>query len=292
MKLLCTYFPEILSLSLSREIEGLIFSHQDLSVRSEHKLDTSKLYETVLNAKAQGLKSYLRINRFFFDTELSFLKEEVSKLKEIGLDGILFSDLGVFNVLETTHFQGELILESDTTVTSSQEVNSYLEAGINRLVVARELTIEELELISQNVKQPLWLNVFGHQLMSTSRRKLLSAYGEQVNIAYDQSKIYPMQEKTRPENHYLIVEEEAGTHVFDQEILSVLDEIPLLSNFEVGIIDSFGIDSRLIDDYVLAFNKVLDGDKAAIEVFNQAHSDTTFTKALLYKKTSEKREVK
>lgn len=292
MKLLCTYFPEILSLSLSREIEGLIFSHQDLSVRSEHKLDTSKLYETVLNAKAQGLKSYLRINRFFFDTELSFLKEEVSKLKEIGLDGILFSDLGVFNVLETTHFQGELILESDTTVTSSQEVNSYLEAGINRLVVARELTIEELELISQNVKQPLWLNVFGHQLMSTSRRKLLSAYGEQVNIAYDQSKIYPMQEKTRPENHYLIVEEEAGTHVFDQEILSVLDEIPLLSNFEVGIIDSFGIDSRLIDDYVLAFNKVLDGDKAAIEVFNKEHSDTTFTKALLYKKTSEKREVK
>ena len=78
-------------------------------------------------------------------------------------------------VLKELGYQGEIILETDTTLTSVNDINVYLANGISSVILARELSLDEMVEIGKQVIAPVSINFFGHQLMSTSRSQIVTS---------------------------------------------------------------------------------------------------------------------
>ncbi|NLC42356.1 MAG: hypothetical protein GX775_05850 [Erysipelothrix sp.] len=283
MKLLSAYQKHIpLTTYQEHHYHALTLSHPFLSVRSIDPLTIEEI-ESLLTPE---IDFFLRVNRFFFEPELQELKELLVEVVQLPLKGIIISDIGVLMVLKELGYQGEIILEMDTTLTSVNDINVYLANGISSVILARELSLDEMVEIGKQVIAPVSINFFGHQLMSTSRRKLLQAYGEESHLAFTQDKLYAMKEKTRPDSLYFIMEDEYGTHVYHGEMLNGFDSIESLSGFEYLVVDPIQMPDSMLFEV---------GDKFGYgtisnEELTQKYPSIRFSRGLWDTKTLDKKE--
>lgn len=296
MKLMTPYRKQDdLQIYKDHHFSSLVISHKDLSLRSDEYFDIAEINEISRQAQEIDVNLYLKVNKFFFEPEIEGLNDLLKSVIETQLTGIILSDFGVFTLLKELEYEGEIILETDTTMTSSNDINVLYEAGFNEMVVARELTLEEISEIAEKTLRPISVHVFGHQVMSTSRRHLLSAYNEQVGTNLKQNTRYSMREKTRPNSHYLVTEDENGTHMFDGEVLNGLaDAHRLMSEaFRHLIIDSFNLSDDVIfdvGDTLALISHNLSNTQQLSEEFEKRHPEIRFGRALWDTKTSETKE--
>ena len=284
MKLMTAYQQHIsLDSFYQQGYQTLTLCHPFLSVRAIDPLSLEKIQELL---EYKEIDFYLKINRFFFEPELKELKELLNDIKNLSLKGIIISDIGVFMMLKELGYSKEIILETDTTLTSSADINVYLEQGISGVVVARELTIDEMIQIAHDIKGPTSINFFGHQLMSTSRRQLLEAYGEHEKLSFDKDKLYKMKEATRPNSSYLIMEDNYGTHVYHGSMLNGLNDIDRLEVFKYLIVDPLLMPDELLFDIGNMFRYGTISNEELIKKY----PTISFSRALWDIKTTDKKE--
>lgn len=245
MKLLTNYRKDLKFNKLKEaHYEGVILHHKKLSTRSFDLLDT----EEIRALSSTTFKLFIRINRFFFEQELEEVKIILKELINLNLAGFIVTDVGIFWMIKSLDKDVSVILETDTTMTSSHDINVMLEMGFSDVIMAHELTFYEYQIINQQARQPVSLYVFGHPLMSTSRRQLLDAYGDKVNRQYEKNHIYNLQEVTRENSRYLVFEDEAGTHIYHGKILNSFEYKDLLKPFRYGIVENINLPQQLVYD--------------------------------------------
>ncbi len=213
-----------------------------------------ELREAVAYAHEREKKIYVTLNIIAHNKELDLLPTYVKTLEEIGVDGVIVADLGVFQVVKENS-DLPISISTQASNTNWRSVKMWKDLGAKRVVLAREISLEELAEIRMKVPD-IELEAFVHGAMciAISGRCLLSNHmtGRDANrgdCAQACRWKYKLVEEKRPDEYYPIYEDEHGTHIFNSKDLCTIDMIDKL--LDLGI-DSLKIEGRMKGIYYVA----------------------------------------
>jgi putative protease len=174
-------------------------------------------------------------------------------------DGMIISDPGVMRLAAKYAADIPITVSTQANISNYESAALYRELGASRIVLARELSLDEIVEIKKRVDIELEMFVHGAMCVSYSGRCLLSHYmtGRYANLgacAQPCRYQYSVVEEKRPGQYYPIEEDERGTYIFNSRDLCLLEYIPQL--IEAGI-DAFKIEGRMKSPlYVAALARV------------------------------------
>ena len=199
--------------------------------------DWKKLRQTTAR---RNQKLYVMFPGFVLEDQLEELTQLVAEIQDA--DGLYYGDEAVFMAAAQAGFGGTLIFQPDTLICSSADANAVRSMGADCVSLAHELSLEEVCRIAAHA-DGLEVQVQGYYPVLTSRRKLLSAYGEETRNMEIHEGLYQLQESTR-DSFLPILEQKSGTVLFTPVPVQSLRQIPAL--LEAGI-SRFRLDSRFMD---------------------------------------------
>lgn len=248
----------------------------------------------VAYAHGIGKKIYITANVFARNADFSALKEYFESLEKVGVDGVIVSDPGVIYLAKKYAPKLVLHLSTQANTTNAYSVRFWQDQGVSRVVLARELSIEEISEIHDFVPE-MELEAFIHGAMciSYSGRCLLSDYldGRSSNRgACVQSCRWRYEVRalnaTNGETQWLPIEEDGrGTYILNSKDLNMLTHLQAL---EKAGVSSFKIEGRMKSGYYLgtvinAYRRFMDGGEISLsesELLGVAHREYTKAYAL------------
>lgn len=214
-------------------------------------------------------KVYLTLNVISHNKDLEGVDEYIQSLDEAGVDAFIVSDPGIFQKVKTLVPSKEIHISTQANITNTATVEFWKSLGADRVILARELSLEEIKEIKDEVKDSIMIEAFVHgaMCMSYSGRCLLSNFmtGRSANMgdcAHPCRYKYYLMEETRPGEYYPITEDEKGSYIMNSKDLCMINYIPEL--VEAGV-DSFKIEGRVKSEYYVA--TVINQYRRAIDDF-------------------------
>ena len=113
----------------------------------------------------RGKKLYLTVNTMPRGRQYPVLKKYISDIKSVGVDACIVADLGVLNVIKDIIPDMEIHISTQTSIVSAESAKAYASLGAKRLVLARELTLEEICEIRAELPADVELETFIHGAM-------------------------------------------------------------------------------------------------------------------------------
>ena len=206
-----------------------------------------EIAEAAAYAHGLGKKVYVTVNIFAHNEDLARLPDYLLELQQAGVDALLISDLGVWNVARHTVPEMPLHVSTQANTSNWAAVQAWKALGAERVVLARELSLEEIREIGARTDVELEAFVHGAMCISYSGRCLLSNYftGRDANkgaCTHPCRWKYSVVEEKRPGEYLPVYENERGTYIFNSKDLCMIEHIPDL--IDAGI-DSYKIEGRM-----------------------------------------------
>lgn len=208
-----------------------------------------ELKEGIEFAHNLGKKVYITCNVIAKNNDIKEAKDFFTKLREIGPDGILVADAGMYKVLKSVWEDAPIHISTQAGNSNYETVNFWYDLGIRRVVCERLLTLDEIKEIREHIPDDMELEAFVHGAMciSYSGRCLLSARltGKDANqgeCTHPCRWKYALVESKREGEYFPIDEDEGGTYIMNSKDLCMIDKIPDLIN--AGI-NSLKIEGRM-----------------------------------------------
>ena len=215
-----------------------------------------ELPEAVRYAHSHGVKVHVTVNTMPRSGELDALPAHLALLNDCGVDALIIADLGVFRMAEKYAPNCERHVSTQVSVANYACAAAWYDLGAKRVVLARELSLEEIRTIRRNTPPELELEVFAHGAMcvSYSGRCLLSNYmtGRGSNrgaCAQPCRYQYALMEEKRPGEYFPVFEDEKGTYIMNSRDMCMIDHIDDL--MEAGV-DCLKIEGRAKSAYYAA----------------------------------------
>lgn len=240
------------------------------------------LKEATKYAHDRNKKIYITVNILPHNEDLIGLDDYIKQLIDIGIDALIVSDPGIYSIIREIDENIEVHWSTQASVTNYKTVKFWENMGVDRVVLARELSLEEIKNIKTNVPNITLENfVHGAMCISYSGRCLLSNYmiGRDANrgdCAHACRWKYNLVEEKRPGEYFPIVEDEKGTYIYNSKDLCMIDSIPDL--IDAGI-DSFKIEGRVKSSYYVA--TVIRAYRIAIDAYYEGNYNDELVKELL-----------
>lgn len=221
-------------------------------------------------AHEKGKKVYVTLNIIARDSDFEGLGDYAKFLKSIGVDAVIVADVGVFVYLREVVPDLDIHVSTQANIINSKSANLMAKLGAKRLVLARELTLEQIKEIRKNLPKEVELEVFVHgaMCMAYSGRCLLSNYltgrdsnhGECVQACRWK---YMVREISR-EDELEVQEDEKGSYIFNSKDLNMIEHLQELK--DAGV-DSLKIEGRMKSAYYVA--TVTNAYRQAIDMLPQ-----------------------
>ncbi len=213
-----------------------------------------ELQEVLQVAHQRGVKIYVTVNVFAHNDEIDLIPAYLSELEQLKVDGLIVADMGVIALAKEFAPSIPLHLSTQANTVNYRAAKIWEELGITRLVMARELTREEIAKVSQETGAEIEVFVHGAMCMAYSGRCLLSNVltGRDANrgeCAQSCRWRYAVVEEKRPGEYMPIEEDDGGTHIFNSKDLRLIEYIPDL--VESGV-DSLKIEGRMKSSFYVA----------------------------------------
>ena len=219
-----------------------------------------ELCEAVEYAHARGVKVYLTLNTMPREDEYPALREYLTELSEIAIDAMIIADVGVLFLVRELLPNMEIHISTQANAVSAAACLAWYKLGAKRVVLARELTLEEIKAIRAGVPDDLELECFVHGSMciSYSGRCLLSNHliGRDANrgmcaqpCRWNYTFRAEVVEEKRPDAVITLEEMGGETFMMASRDTCTIEHIPEL--IEAGI-DSFKIEGRMKSAYYTA----------------------------------------
>lgn len=201
-------------------------------------------------------KLYVTVNSFTKNSEIEDLKEYARFLHGIKADAVIVSDIGAVRAIKSAAPTLPVHISTQANCCNYEAALAYYEMGAERIVLAREMTIDEIGELHAKIPKELELEAFVHgaMCMAYSGRCLLSSYmngrsGNRGECTQPCRWEYYLVEQNRPKEYLKL--EECGEH---SAILSSNDmkSIEFLDKLEEAGIDSFKIEGRMKTEYYVA----------------------------------------
>ncbi|PUU86739.1 MAG: putative protease [Halanaerobium sp.] len=208
-----------------------------------------ELEEGIEFAHQRDKKVYMTLNMIPHNQELAQLPEYIEEIKKLKLDALIISDPGVFAAVRREMPEMEIHISTQANNVNWASALFWAEQGAKRIILARELSRDEIKEIAAKTEGKVELEYFVHGAMciSYSGRCLLSNYfiGRDANkgdCAQSCRWEYHLVEEKRPGEYYPIEENDQGTFIMNSRDLNLAEEIPEL--IELGL-SSLKIEGRM-----------------------------------------------
>ena len=240
------------------------------SLRSQAgNLTLDELPAACEKAHAAGVRIYLTLNAFLRPGEEAACQELLTKLQPLPVDAFIIADPGVLSLVRTVDPTREVHLSTQANTCNAAAAKFWQSAGVKRLNLARELTLDEIHTIATETTLELEVFVHGAMCVAYSGRCLLSAAltgrsANQGNCAHPCRWEYRVEEALRPGDYHPIEEDERGTYLFNSYDLCLIEHLPEL--IKAGV-HSLKIEGRMKSAYyVAAVTRVY---RAALDAYRQ-----------------------
>lgn len=225
-------------------------------------------------AHSLGKKAYITVNIIAHNEDFNGLKEYLEYLEKIGADAVIVADIGVAYFVKQ-HTKLPLHISTQANIVNKYSAKFMEEFGADRLILARELSLEEIAEIRKSLSPKVELETFVHGAMciSYSGRCLLSNYftgrdsnrGACVQACRWQ---YAIAEVNREGQYFPIEEDEKGTYILNSRDLCMIKHIPEI--VEAGV-SSIKIEGRMKSAYYVA--TVVNAYRRAIDMINRGEKE-------------------
>ncbi len=237
--------------------DAVYLAGKDFGMRAAPENFTEEeLARAVAFCHEKGVKIYVTCNTLPRNQELTALPGFLIHCQEAGVDGLIVSDLGVLAMARRYAPEVELHMSTQTGIVNYAAAQACYDLGARRVVLARELSLEEIGEIRRNVPQDLVLEAFVHGSMcvSFSGRCLLSNYmasrdANRGQCAQPCRWEYFLTERQRPGQQFAIIENNKGTYILNSNDLRMIQHIPAMVQAGVA---SLKIEGRAKSAYYVA----------------------------------------
>lgn len=215
-----------------------------------------ELPKAVAFAHNHGVKVHVTVNTMPRNDEAASLPAYLEQLESAKVDALILADLGAFALAGKYAPHCQRHISTQQSVSNYACAQAWYDLGAQRVVLARELSLEEIRTVRQKVSPELEIETFGHGAMcvSYSGRCLLSNYmtGRDSNrgaCAQPCRYQYALMEEKRPGEYFPVFEDEKGTYILNSRDMCTIDHLKEL--MEAGI-DCIKIEGRAKSPYYAA----------------------------------------
>ena len=248
---------ERLKMSVLYGADAVYLAGTDFGMRSfAGNFTPEELPKAVDFAHQHGVKVHVTVNTMPRNEEIAQLPEYLSQLDDAKVDALIVADLGAFTLAGKYAPHCQRHISTQQSIANYECARAWYDLGAQRVVLARELNLEEIRHIRANTPKELEIETFGHGAMcvSYSGRCLLSNYmpGRDSNrgaCAQPCRYQYTLMEEKRPGEYFPVYEDEKGTYILNSRDMCMIDHLQDL--MDAGV-DCIKIEGRAKSAYYAA----------------------------------------
>ena len=207
-------------------------------------------------AHDHGVRVHCTVNTMPRNDEVTQLRAHLERLQDAGVDALIVADLGAFTLAGKYAPRCQRHISTQASISNFVTASAWYDQGASRVILARELSLEEIRTIREKTPKELELEAFVHGAMcvSYSGRCLLSNYmtGRDSNrgaCAQPCRYQYYLMEEKRPGEYFPVFEDEKGTYIMNSRDMCMIDHVDDL--MDVGL-SSLKIEGRAKSAYYAA----------------------------------------
>lgn len=274
---------EKLQYAIAYGADAVYLAGQQFGMRAgAGNFDMPSLQQGIAYAHARGVRCYVTVNIVPSNADLPGLPAYLTQLQEFGADALIVADVGVMELARRYAPQIPLHISTQTSILNYEAARFWAAQGAQRVVLARELSLQDIAEIRAKTPPELELEAFVHGAMciSYSGRCLISQYmtGRDANqgaCAQPCRWQYALMEEKRPGEYFPVEEDSRGVYLYNSKDLCMIEHIPKL--VQAGI-QSFKIEGRAKTAYYAA--SVTGAYRRALDAFWEAPSSFILPKDL------------
>ena len=260
--------PEVLRVAVHYGADAVYIGGEAFGLRAKAKnFSHEEMTEAIRWTHEQGKKIYVTVNILAHNADLQAVREYLEELRTMRPDGLIIADPGVFSLAGRICPEIPRHISTQANNTNLETCRFWADLGAKRIVTARELSLQEIREIREQIPEDMEIETFVHGAMciSYSGRCLLSNFmnGRDANrgaCTHPCRWKYSLMEETRPGEYFPVLENERGTFIFNSKDLCMIEHLPNLC--EAGI-DSFKIEGRMktalyVADVTRAYRRAID----------------------------------
>ncbi|MGG3278758.1 peptidase U32 family protein [Paenibacillus solani] len=232
---------------LAAGADALLVGEDRFGMRLPGNLTVDEITQIVNLAHMRDSKVYVSLNNLMTNDVLPELPAYVKALGDIGVDAVEFNDPSVLTTVKELAPQIKLHWNAEMTATNYSTANYWGSKGASRVILARELNMDEVTEMKPQLQLEAQVQVHGMTNIYHSKRRLVNSYMQQQGRPLTEGSLGKERglfliENERQEEKYPIYEDINGTHIMSSEDICMLEDLHLL--MAAGI-DSFKIETLL-----------------------------------------------
>lgn len=216
--------------------------------------DLNQLEKAVKITHQMDKKIYVGVNSLLMENDLSELEKWLHESKHIALDAVIVADAGAIRLVKKINPSLKMHISTQMSTANSESALFWRDIGAERVVLARECTLENAKQIHEKSGVPLEAFVHGAMCVAVSGRCLLSAYMVGKNASQGVCKhscrwSWEVTEEKRPGETFPVIEADGKTIIFGSTDLCLIKHIPEVINSGIS---SLKIEGRMKGEYYVA----------------------------------------
>ena len=218
--------------------------------------DNTELKTAVEMAHKRGVLVYLTCNTLPHNDEIPHFKEFLDNAIDAKVDAVIVNDIGLLSLVKKYAPNMEIHISTQAGIVNYVTANEFYNMGAKRVVLARELSLDEIAEIRAKTPKDLDIECFVHGAMcvSFSGRCLLSSYlvnrdANRGDCAQPCRWGYHLMEEKRNGQYFPVFEDEKGTYILNAKDMCMIEHLDKLA--KAGI-KSFKIEGRAKSAYYVS----------------------------------------
>ncbi len=217
---------------------------------------SEELRQAVSYAHSRGVRVHCTINTMPRNDEIVRLPAHLELLNDAGVDALIVADLGAFTMAGKYAPNCQRHISTQASICNYETARAWYDLGASRVILAREVGLEEIRTIREKTPEDLEIEAFVHGAMcvSYSGRCLLSNYmtgrdSSRGACAQPCRYQYALMEEKRPGEYFPVEEDAQGTYILNSRDMCMIDHLGDL--IDVGL-SSLKIEGRAKSAYYAA----------------------------------------
>ena len=244
-----------LKMAVQYGADAVYFGGEALNLRIQSdNFSRDDLEEAAAFCRKHSVKSVFLLNSFLHEKEIPDARRYLASIRDLPFDALMVSDPGMIALIRDAGVRASIHLSTQMSTLNHLAVRFWSDAGVDRVVLGREATVDEVRMIKENSDAEIEVFVHGSLCVAYSGRCLLSRYlaGRDANLgdcAQPCRWRYTLVEEKRPGEALEIVEYPSGTEILSSRDLCLIER---LAEYVDAGADAFKIEGRMKSVYYTA----------------------------------------
>ena len=253
--------------NISTYVDGIVLGCQ-FSFYCDASYSVEEINNIYQKASKMNKKVYVLLNFIMHENDVNEVENFIKSIDENVY--FIFQDLGVLNLLIKLNRNEYGIYNPLTMITNYRDLVEYEVYSLDAISLSNEIPLKDVELCSKYSKNIFYLG-FGYHPMYQTYRYLLSLYKEHSGLEFTNDNLY-LQEATRESDRCPVIENQYGTLVFRNGVVSNLEKIELLKDIKYLFIDGIFLDEEKVVEVIKSYHGVINNMITKEEGLNRIDS--------------------